>query len=316
MRLLIFFLIFFLCMSAAGFAETAMEQQNAFRPPDGQTWVFIGQDKASIDAYVKNFGVVPAGVMLYTSIQELGGLESPSDYGSGVHHAAYLLKRYPDSALQIGLYMVGALEGINRGEYDEQIARLARWVQSTGRPVFLRIGYEFDFTENQYEPSAYKDAFRRIVDTFRSLKVENVVFVWHSSIPPNSRFEIMAWYPGDEYVDWFASSFFTVNQFKPTEDFAALAKQHGKPLMFAETTPFATMTVRSKLDWLKKFFRLIESTDAQAICYINTDWEAQSMFKGQQWGDSRMEQSPELKSAWLAEMQKSRFLQASDFFAK
>ncbi len=311
MRLRLFFLVCVLCLSAAASAEIAMQHQNSFRPPDGKTWVFVGQDKKSIDAYVKNVGIVPAGVMLYTSIQELGGLETPSEYGAGIHHAAYLLKKYPDSALQIGLYMVGALEGINRGAYDENIARLARWIQSTGRPVFLRIGYEFDFSENHYEPVQYQKAFRRIVDQFRALKVQNAVFVWHSSIPPNSKFELMAWYPGDEYVDWFASSFFTVNQFKPTEELAALARAHGKPFMIAEATPFATMTVRSKIDWLKKFSRLVEATNAEAVSYINADWEAQPMFKGQNWGDSRVEQTPELKSAWLAEVQKTRFLHAS-----
>ncbi len=295
-----------LCVSAAVFAGT-MQQQNAFRPPEGRTWLFIGQNKESIDAYAKALDEGFSGVMLYTSIQELSGLDSPADHGAGVHHGAYLLKKYPEAALQIGLYMVDALDAINRGEYDDHIVKLARWVGSTGRPVFLRIGYEFDFSENRYDPRQYQNAFRRIVDKFRSLKIENAVFVWHSALPPSRKSDMMAWYPGDEYVDWFAVSFFTVNQFRPAEEFALLARQRGKPFMIAEATPFAAMSVRSKIDWLKKFFRLIETTDAQAACYINTDWDSQPMFKGQGWGDSRLERSAELKEFWLSEIRKARF---------
>ncbi|HRZ40676.1 MAG TPA: hypothetical protein P5246_06680, partial [Candidatus Omnitrophota bacterium] len=121
-----------LCWSAAVFAGT-MQKEKAFRPPEGKTWLFIGQNKESIDAYAKAFDGKFSGVMLYTSIQELSGLDSPADHGAGVHYGAHLLKRYPEAALQIGLYMVDALDEVNRGEYDDHIVKLARWAGSTKR---------------------------------------------------------------------------------------------------------------------------------------------------------------------------------------
>ena len=44
----------------------------------------------------------------------------------------------------------------------------------------MRVGYEFDSSENNYKVNSYAAAFRHIVETFRDLKVDNVAFVWHS----------------------------------------------------------------------------------------------------------------------------------------
>ena len=44
----------------------------------------------------------------------------------------------------------------------------------------MRVGYEFDSSENNYKVNSYVAAFRHIVETFRDMKVDNVAFVWHS----------------------------------------------------------------------------------------------------------------------------------------
>lgn len=272
----------------------------------------IGQDRASIDEYVKATGRIPAGVMFYTSIQKLTGLNDPWNNGSGVHHGKYLLEKYPHSALQIGLYMVGALERVNQGAYDKNIDRLAQWIKLTGRPVYLRIGYEFDNKENHYEPASYREAFRRIVDRFRKLGVTNAAFVWHSGSYVNEPRDPFLWYPGDDYVDWFAISFFAPLQYQKAKSFAARAKEKGNPFMIAESTPAGTYTPFAKMDWFKKFFRLIDEVRPQAVCYINSDWDSMPMWKYMKWGDSRVQQSPDLKKMWLDEITKVRYINSEN----
>ncbi len=110
-------------------------------------------------------------------VQNADGLESASDIGGGIHHVQYLLDTYPDSVLQVGLWMVDAFEGIVTGTYDHNIDILIAWMKKAHRPVFLRIGYEFDFPGIHYVPQIYRQAFQYIVNRFRAAKVETVAFV-------------------------------------------------------------------------------------------------------------------------------------------
>jgi beta-mannanase len=89
---------------------------------------------------------------------------------------------------------------------NEEIKQLAEYVQGVvPQKVYLRIGYEFDTTDNHYNPESYTNAFRKIVDTFRGMNIENVAFVWHSATSDKlaQGFPFTAWYPGDGYVDWY-----------------------------------------------------------------------------------------------------------------
>ena len=64
--------------------------------------------------------------------------------------------------------------------------------------VYLRVGYEFDSPENNYQPLPYVTAYRKIVNDLRMLGVGNVAYVWHSySQVPQSGWEHSNWYPGN-----------------------------------------------------------------------------------------------------------------------
>lgn len=91
---------------------------------------------------------------------------------------------------------------------DEDIRKLGDWIKSKRVPVYLRIGYEFDFTYNNYDPNLYIQTFRKIVQIFREKNVSNCAFVWQSAAYRRER-SFKDWYPGDEYVDWIGSSWFT-----------------------------------------------------------------------------------------------------------
>lgn len=290
-------------------SEQVLDPENAFEPPWQQTIMMVGQDRPTIDAYVKSIGIVPAGVMVYTSIQKLTGLTSAFNDGSGIHHAEYLLKKYPDSVLQLGLYMVDALLQINSGAYDANIDQLAEWIASVRRPVYLRIGYEFDEPNNNYDTTQYIYAYQRIVDRIRAKKVPNVVFVWHSSGQLIEDDPTM-WYPGDDYVDWIGVSYFSTSQYERAMTMYWMAFYKDKPFMIAEASPFGMVTVRAKKDWYKKFFQLIDETKAHAVCYINTHWDALPTYKDSRYGDARVQQYPEIKQMWLEELKKDQYIHA------
>lgn len=271
-------------------------------PPAGKVLLFIGQDAASIKAYVNATQTIPAGWMTYTSLQALHGLSDPIDYGAGVQHASGLLKAYPNTALQIGLWMVDALEGIILGRYDANIARLARWLKDAACPVYLRVGYEFDLPENRYEPNAYVAAYCYLVDRLRSFGLANVAYVWHSFASACAQ-PMHYWYPGDGYVDWCAVSIFDQEQ-EQLIPMAEFAKSLRKPLMIAEATPrgVGTGDAARWAQWWRGVRRYMDERAVQALSYINNDWESLPMFKGQGWGDSRIEANPAVSALWLEEI--------------
>lgn len=305
--------IFFLLLlnTTPAQAEPVLDPENGFAPPWQKTLLIAGQDAYSIDGYVKGTGTVPGGVMAYTSIQELSGLWASFNNGAGLHNAGYLMETYPNSTLQLGLYMVDALLAINEGTYDANIDRLADWLSGLNRPVFLRIGYEFDEPSNHYDTTQYIFAFRRIVNRFRAKGVENVAFVWHSAAKIIDKDPEM-WYPGDEYVDWIGVSFFSTSQYETAKDMYWKAYFKEKNFMIAEASPMGMVSVRAKKDWYEKFFQFIDEIHPQAVCYINYYWDALPAYKKNRYGDARLEAYPEILEMWKVEMGNDRYLHAED----
>lgn len=309
MRLLMVFILLFLTGAGASGAESLKVR---FAPPEGKILLIVGQDKISIDDYVHAVGMIPGGTMIYTSVQNVEGLEIAANVGGGIHDGKYLLEQYPESVVQMGLWIVDACEGIVKGEFDGNIDKLGDWIKKAQRPVFLRIGYEFDLPLNHYDPQSYRQAFCYIVERFRKAHVANVAYVWHSyaNLPQHSWED---WYPGDDYVDWFAVSVFG----KPNiymKKFAELARRHNKGFMIAESTPKGIGTGYGEASWehwYKPFFQFISDENVQIVSYIDFDWEAIAMFKGQGWGDARVQANGIVKKRWMGEILQDKYLQAS-----
>ncbi|MDE2010440.1 MAG: hypothetical protein KGJ09_10265 [Candidatus Omnitrophica bacterium] len=179
--------------------------------------------------------------------------------------------------------------------------------------MYLRIGYEFDNPDNRYDPKEYKQAFRYVVDFLRKEGVRNAAYVWHSNCwGVNSTQQWMKWYPGDGYVDWFAASMFQVpDQLLTTMKFVKLARQHHKPFMIAESTPWGMYTIHGKMDWYNHMFQFIKEEKVEAFCYIDSNWDKMPMYKGQGIGDDRIEANPEIKKLWIEEIGRARYLKAS-----
>ncbi len=305
-----FMIIVLTILLFAAMTPVSAPTHSKFAPPMGNTLLIVGQDIPSISEYDHHVGGNPAGYSVYTSLQSLEGLATPSDTGGGLQHAQWVADTHPYAALQLGLHMVGTLQSVMNGAMDAHIDRLADWISATHRPVYLRPGYEFDYPENHYDPALYVGAFRRIVDRFRAKRVENVAFVWHSFAQPMSG-KIEDWYPGDSYADWVAVSYF--NQMPgPLETVAEFAKHHNKPLMIAESAPWKFSIQDAWDKWFVPMFDYVQRHDVAAICYINCNWDAVPMFHTEGWGDNRIQSSPELIKKWRAFTDVPRFIHSSN----
>ena len=108
-------------------------------PSLSHTHTFSSRNDSSIDP-----PPVPAATMFYADIQTLRGLDTPVDYGSGIEYADGLAQAFPDSGIQIGLWLNGTAgcHDVVRGQLDSQIQRLFAFLKAVDVPkVFLRVGY-------------------------------------------------------------------------------------------------------------------------------------------------------------------------------
>ncbi|WP_341676537.1 glycosyl hydrolase [Niveibacterium sp. SC-1] len=305
-------------------------------PADGRTLLIVGQEKHEIARYWKEVG--PAGgYMLYSSLATLSGLDGPIK-GSGCSDSGTMdfqdwVQNYPDTVAQVGLYMVSSLTDAATGELDHVIADMAEILRQSGKPVFLRIGYEFDGPWNRYHPDLYKMAWKRIADILHGRQVgevsiapvSNVALVWHSgAYDTYMNRPIADWYPGDEYVDWVALSWFQWgsddNEAAATEareKVAAFARTHGKPLMIAESAPkqyFEAHDPKAWAGWHQRVLDWISANNVKAYSYINQDWTAMPQWQaacgnGADWGNTRIQKpGSRILETWRKELENPRWL--------
>lgn len=264
----------------SGCATTPTPKPAAAAPNSEAKVYFIGQDLSAIRGYyASDCCARPDGTTAYLSLYQLrtapdfgglgydldGELVSPeASWGAGPVGAYQSVNEFDAPDLAIGLYiaengMPGGLEKIADGDFDAEIQRLAEFMKSVPGRVFLRIGYEFDGTWNAGQDNTvnFISAHRKIVDVLRSNGVTNGVYVWQASasilddLIERKHEDITAWYPGDDYVDWMAFSWFSLPDAAPTvpdsfqpkrpidlvNEVADFARTKGKPVLIAESAP-------------------------------------------------------------------------------
>ena len=335
------------CIALIIFTYSTHMNAQIFEPKDGQCLVFIGQDLEAVggldeynNGYVDYFKT-PAGITVYTNLSPgdesyghynkgLDGIKTMDNWGAGETHAGIYLQdaTFKNSALAIGLSFVNHEKNIAKGKHDQLIEELAEWIKASHRPVFLRIGYEFDGWDwNHYKRKHYLNTWKRIHAIFKKLEVDNVAFVWQSKGTGSGQMILEKWYPGDDLVDWCAYSYFG----NPDQEMITFARKHHKPVFIAEAAPvreidnlyFSSDLKNDQLDqviwfeWFEPFFKTIrENSDViKAFSYINCDWASQPMWINNptfQKVDSRIQMSTFVSRKWQDEMEKSLYLQASD----
>lgn len=307
-------------------------EQSKFVPQDGKTLLIMGQTVEMIKEYMDNFEKhpMPGGWSAYWGIPEFKGITEThmNDSGTSQNHQM-LIDNFPNTVVQSAMWMVGywkITEYTAKGEYDRVIKKYINWVKSVDRPIYLRIGYEFDGPHNQLEPREYVKAYRHIVDLMRKKGVDNVAFVWHSyAAKPYKDYPISAWYPGDDYVDWVGISVFGhayngIDFGQYCDDVLEFAKTHKKPVMIAESNPIHGVDSNSADvwdDWFVNYFTFIYNKNIKAISFINENWPETRIPGITEWKDSRLFNNEQVSRAWFEETNKDRYLkQSTELFSQ
>lgn len=341
--ILVVFLITLIEESVAQNSKTPLAK---FEPEDGKCLFFIGQDLGAVgglpnyeDGYCNYFDL-PAGITTYTNLSPgtesfgyinkgLDGIKRIASWGAGDACAQCYTdnNNFKHSILAIGLSLVNHEKKIAKGDHDQLIEELGLWIKSLGeRPVFLRIGYEFDgWAWNNYKKKFYLKAWERIHRIFGELGVDNVAFVWQSKGTGSAQEVLEAWYPGDDLVDWCGYSYFG----NPDEEMLHFARKHHKPVFIAEATPvfeidnlyFDTRLSKPEIakraweKWFVDFFNTIKTNAdvIKAFSYINVNWSEQAMWINNptfQKVDSRIQVSKYVTEQWKEEISDPRYLKS------
>jgi len=242
---------------------------------------FIGQDLGAVRGYVNSGCCVKSdGVTTYLSLYNLlskeagyGGLGlNPSGkpislettWGSGPMSAYKSATEFGHQDLAVGLFIAendhpGAMSDLIEGKYDDEIRQINKLASFVDGKLYLRIGYEFDglWNTGHDDTVEYKAVWRRIVDILEQEGANNIIYVWQASAAAvddaiEKKYEdISQWYPGDNYVDWMALSWFmnpdemqsvksdydTPSARLLADELLAFARQKQKPVMIAEAAP-------------------------------------------------------------------------------
>lgn len=267
-----------------------------------------GQNPQEFGQYTQAVGMAPAIYMGYASIHH--------DYQKSLDKIQNAMASFdtPPVALQLGMHMnedenpdKTYYHDIAQGLRDEGIIQYLKAVETLDMPVYLRIGFEFNGEWNGYaDAEVYVRAFQRIVDLMRAEKIGNIATVWCMN-PDGNRKDFMSYYPGDDYVDWWALDVFRIASTWDdiTLDFLAEAENRQKPVMLTECTPYEYNTgKRGVVDgWFMHYFRFIQENPViKGVCYINRNW-TESLEKWHHWGDARLETAhSKVLEAYLVDM--------------
>ncbi len=230
--------------------------EGKFAPVTGRALFLVGPDAVGVNAYFDKLVTAPGGVNIELSLQSLD-LESLDA----------LARKYPNSTLSIGLSLDGLV-----AEGNAQVGELLDALAAYPRPVFLRVGPEFDRLANSLGPEEYVAAWKTLHNEIQASGAKNIALVWHSAAACESPFggyPAEDWYPGDDVVDWVAVSYTgqpAECENQSVEAVLQFAREHDKPVMLVATPASGGGA------WTAPLFEFIHvNNDAvRALAYFNT----------------------------------------------
>ncbi len=291
----------------------------ALYEPEGTVLHGGGQDPAGFLEYVEVLGDERYPVQWMTYVSLSLSAEDILEWGRGVKRDMDATGR---SGLmpQVGLNMTGGLDdgtgldvAIARGDYDDQINAFCDALELIDRPGFIRIGYEFEGSWNNYSEEGFIGSWIRITKAVRSRELP-VATVWCSgggSAGPRPIDDVFAFYPGDEWVDWWGVDVFSPNEIAMDwiTEFCELAGSHNRPVMLGEVTPRFVGVLDGQKDWdewFGPFFeRIRQQPEIKSFCYINWEWKYWSDelgFSWHDWGDCRIQKNETVSENYRKEM--------------
>ncbi len=177
------------------------------------------------------------------------------------------------------------LDAVINGSYDGYINGYADEVKNWGKPLFIRLGHEFNGDWYPYGgannggstktgfgdpdkadgPERFIAAYKHVVDLFRAEGATNVTWIW---CPNNGSSPNEAWnapenyYPGDDYVDWIGLDGYNfglsqtwsawVDFWNVYNSIYQKFQNYNKPMMIAE---FASVELGgNKSEWIRQAY--------------------------------------------------------------
>jgi len=189
------------------------------------------------------------------------------------------------------------------GAYDQQIEQFCQALYNLNRPAYVRIGYEFNGDWNGYAAKDYVAAFKRVANAIRAHGLEAAI-IW--DVSPEGAPNYLAYYPGDDYVDWWGINLFPVGIFNGTVtgQFLRDAIAHGKPIMIGESAPDHVGVLKGQASWetwYVPFFDFIRgNANVKQFDYINWNWAAYPHLGVE--GDGVLSDNPVVQEHYQNEM--------------
>ncbi len=210
------------------------------------------------------------------------------------------------------------VQDILSGALDYRIIDIAQRLKAVNGPVFVRPGFEFGWgnsgIHNDPDVSAadFVNIWIHIYNIFEQQFVQNVAWVWNT-VNPN-QFNYMAWYPGDQYVDWWGINYFSTSQINNGDGFLSDAAAHGKPVMICESNPIhngGTTNAANWSNWFVPYFNKIHTQPGiKAFVYISDPWDRGPFAN---WPDSRITSNETIRANYEAEMTDSIYVHMPEF---
>jgi beta-mannanase len=203
-----------------------------------------------------------------------------------------------------------SLQKIIDGDFDEALKKYAREVKNDGKPILFDFNVEANgdwflwsgkhngagktnaYGNKKYPdgPERWRDAYRHIIDIFRSEGVNNATWFFHvdiNSVPDEWWNKPRYYYPGDDYIDWIG-----ISAYGPQNDgeeywelFSDMLEEKYKDILAVSSKkPFALMEFGvtdgsdygDKSEWLEDVFETVlnkKYIPFSAISYWHEDWE-------------------------------------------
>jgi len=214
------------------------------------------------------------------------------------------------------------------GTFDAELTQWALEAKAADIPLVVEFGTECNgswfpwnarwngwYHTTQYgDPGEYdgmerfRDAYRHIIDLFRSLEVDNITWVFHVDAynDPDTAWNQMAgYYPGDDYIDWIGVSAYGPQE--PGEGWwwfsdvlndswseITSISAEGKPIAILEWGVIDYPEVGPKADWITDGFQSVLPGGAyhpqiKAMSYWHENFDGTNL---------RIDSSPEALAAY------------------
>lgn len=257
-----------------------------------------GSGDGDFDLYIAYMnGTSPSVFMTYLGLDSLNQTAEGqvakwfSDLNSTLASYGNASDWYVIPQLGLSLPHHGQEKEIGEGKLDPALRALVTGLRWLARPVFMRIGYEFNGPWNAYHSDSYKAAYKRIVQFIRADNVTAalVANIWDRTCDDTN--DDKPFYPGDDIVDWWGINIYSDHSQPGNKDcvqpFLDRAKDAGFPVALGEVTPRGKYTDKGSTwdEWFAPYFDMLKANPhIKLTSYINRNWEKHGGYKG--WGDS------------------------------